>query len=434
MLSCTFCSNIECILVEIRIYKKKWLIYGTYNLNRSVISSHLFTLSKSIDKFSPSYDNILILGDFNSDPTDENMIEFFNLYYLQNLIKVPTCFKNPHNPSCIDLVITNRTKSFQNSKAIETGLSDFHKLTLSVMKIKYKKQPPTIISYRDYRLFSNSLFRTELDGILSFDLNFISNDTFVHIIMELLNKHAPIKFKYIRANDSPFMTKELRKAIMLRSKLRNRLNKRKTSEANHAYKRQRNICTSLLRKTKKTFFETLNPSVISDNKSFWKIIKPFFSEKVSTTSKITLCENDGMHDNDAQVADDFGNFFSNIVSELNIVCNDIIFPEICIETDPIVKAIKKNKNYPRILKIKEMVNEHDSFSFSPVTKDNIIKEIYNLNDSKASPITSIPTKIIKENCDIFSTKIHMDFNASTVLGIFPSNLKYADVSLKPETD
>ena len=95
--------------------------------------------------------------------------------------------------------------------------------------------------------------------------------------MKLLNKHVPIKFRYIMANYNPSMTKELRKAIMLRSKLRNRLNKYKTLEANQAYKWQRNLCTSLLRKTKKLYFEKLNPSDISNNKRFWKIIKPFFS-------------------------------------------------------------------------------------------------------------------------------------------------------------
>ena len=84
--------------------------------------------------------------------------------------------------------------------------------------------------------------------------------------MELLNKNAPIKFRYLRANDKPFMTKQLRKAILLRSKLRNRLNKYKTYDANQAYKLQRNLCTSLLRNTKKQFFEKLNPSDISDNK------------------------------------------------------------------------------------------------------------------------------------------------------------------------
>ena len=114
------------------------------------------------------------------------------------------------------------------------------------------------------------------------------------------------------------MNKELRKAIMQRSKLRNILNRLKTPEANADYKRQRNYCTSLLRRTKRDFFEKLNPNAISDNKMFWKIVKPLFSDKVAITPKITLCENDEIHDNDAQVAEDFGNFFSTIVTELNI--------------------------------------------------------------------------------------------------------------------
>ena len=78
----------------------------------------------------------------------------------------------------------------------------------------------------------------------------------------------PIKFKYIRANDSPFMNTELRKAMLLCSKLRNRYNKNKTSHAYLVYNRQRNYCTSLLRESKKKFNGGLDPSVISDNKKF----------------------------------------------------------------------------------------------------------------------------------------------------------------------
>ena len=91
----------------------------------------------------------------------------------------------------------------------------------------------------------------------------------------------PIKLKYIRANDSPFMNRELRKAMMLRSKLRNSYNKNKTSHAYLAYKNQKNYCTSLLRESKKTFYGGLDPSFISDNKKFWKVAKPFFSYKVT---------------------------------------------------------------------------------------------------------------------------------------------------------
>ena len=86
---------------------------------------------------------------------------------------------------------------------------------------------------------------------------FYRNDT---IPLQVFNKHAPIKYKYIRANNNPFMTK----AIMLWSKLLN------TPEANLAYKRQRNICTSLLRKNKRTYYGNLNPSIISDNKKMEK--------------------------------------------------------------------------------------------------------------------------------------------------------------------
>ena len=61
---------------------------------------------------------------------------------LVNLIKTPTCYKNPENPKCIDLMMTNKPRSFQNSMTIETGLSDFHKMKISVLKMTYKKLLP----------------------------------------------------------------------------------------------------------------------------------------------------------------------------------------------------------------------------------------------------------------------------------------------------
>ena len=117
----------------------------------------------------------------------------------------------------------------------------------------------------------------------------ISNDDFVNKFMFLLNIHVPIKHKYIRANNNPFVMKELLEAIILRSKLRNRYNKLQTIEANLAYKRQRNICTSLLKKAKRKYYGSLNPSVVTNNKKFWKVIKPFFSDE-TTRNKIALIE------------------------------------------------------------------------------------------------------------------------------------------------
>ena len=68
------------------------------------------------------------MGDFNAEPADTVVSDFCEIYNLKNIIRAKTCFQNPNNPSCIDLMIRNRPTSFQNSMVIETGLSDFHKM------------------------------------------------------------------------------------------------------------------------------------------------------------------------------------------------------------------------------------------------------------------------------------------------------------------
>ena len=55
-------------------------------------------------------------------------------YDLRSLITEPTCYKNPKDPTCIDLILTSYTRSFQNSCVFQTGLSDFYKMTVTIMK------------------------------------------------------------------------------------------------------------------------------------------------------------------------------------------------------------------------------------------------------------------------------------------------------------
>ena len=80
-----------------------------------------------------------MLGDWNSAVTEEEMSNFCEMYNLDNLINEPTCFKSTENPSSIDVMLTNKKHSFQNSMTVETGLSDFHKMTVTVMKRYFKK-------------------------------------------------------------------------------------------------------------------------------------------------------------------------------------------------------------------------------------------------------------------------------------------------------
>ena len=155
-----------------------------------------------------------------------------------------------------------------------------------------------------------------------------------------MNKHAPIKHKYIRANDNLFVTKEMRKAIMTQSKLRNRYYKLKTVEAELAYKTQRNIRTTLLKKSKRKYYGDLNPSAVTDNKKYWKVVKTQFSGKVTTRDNIILLDNNEICDNDVKVAEIFKIFFSKAVSNLNIQYDKIVN---CFsaELDPVLNATEK---------------------------------------------------------------------------------------------
>ena len=101
-----------------------------------------------------------------------------------------------------------------------------------------------------------------------------------------------MKKKFLRANHAPFMTKSLRKAMMLRLKLGNRYNKSRTSENLHSYRKQRNLCVKLLKSAKKDYYNILNITHITDNKKFWKTVKPAFSDKVHQSKKIVLVDND----------------------------------------------------------------------------------------------------------------------------------------------
>ena len=157
----------------------------------------------------------------------------------------------------------------------------------------YKKQKPKIIQCRDYRTFNEQLFRIELDKELAkIDLNNAELAEFHNEFLSVLNKHAPIKYKYIRANNSSYMTKSLRKEIMLRSRLRNKFLKTKTEESKQLYNKQRNLCVTLLRKTKRNYFSELDNRILEDNKNFWKTVNPLFSEKPYQKKSIIIISKD----------------------------------------------------------------------------------------------------------------------------------------------
>ena len=89
-------------------------------------------------------------------------ISFVNSFV--NLIKSNTCFKSKPG-SCIDLILTNKPKSFQNSGVMETGVSDHHALIFSFLKTTFTKMPPNKLQYRNYKKFEVLSFLQDVEQL-----------------------------------------------------------------------------------------------------------------------------------------------------------------------------------------------------------------------------------------------------------------------------
>ena len=95
---------------------------------------------------------------------------------------------------------------------------------------------------------------------------------------------------------------------MLRTKLTNQFLKKRTLEARTKYNKQRNICVSLAKKTKRNYYENLDLNHINDNKKFWVIVKPLFSNKIKSAENIFLDESREIIRNEVKVANVFNKY------------------------------------------------------------------------------------------------------------------------------
>ena len=254
-------------------------------------------------------------------------------------------------------------------------------------------------------------------------------ESFDKEFLKVLNKHAPLKKKVIRANHVPYMTKDLSKAIMKRSQLENKYIKNPTVENRNMYKKHKNFCSKLYKKERRNFYSQLDIKNITDNKQFWKTMKPFLSEKCTYASKITLVDNDNVISDDQELANTFNKFFEHAVDNLgikeypNIDDCDIDF----ISDDPIDNALSKYKNHPSILMINENVSFESRFSFTTVSEDDIQKEI--LNPKKPGTFGNIPTKMLKSSSEICTVALKNIWNSEILQNFhFPSKLKLADIT------
>ena len=162
--------NIKTICIEITISKRKWCLTFAYrppyNNNKATFSMEL---NKSLCNIARKYENILIIGDLNINfdnlkkgDRHSHLSDLCDTFLLSNLANGVTCVKS-QNGTSIDVMLTNRPRSFHNTSLIETGLSDCHKMIVSVFRAFLKILPAKVIEYRNYKTFDHNEFLRNLD-------------------------------------------------------------------------------------------------------------------------------------------------------------------------------------------------------------------------------------------------------------------------------
>ena len=280
-----------------------------------------------------------------------------------------------------------------------------------------------------YKNFNETVFLHELDQKLIQGNLYRSHDPYLNlteIFSSILDKHAPVKSKTIRRNQALFMSKYLNKIIMQKCKVRNKYLKWLSSANFVTYKKGKNKFNSLVRKSKKEYFQNLGNASSSYTKSFWNAVKPFVQNKdpASNENIIIKAQNEEiikakdskneLHiDANKLIKDDkilvelFYNHYINIVEKISgLAPNCIGNPENPrLDKSAVLDIINKYKDHPSITKIKDLSINKTAFEFPEGTTEDINKIAKKLNPNKATVLDRIPINVIKASANIIDSHL-----------------------------
>ena len=240
----------------------------------------------------------------------------------------------------------------------------------------------------------------------------------------VLDKHAPIKNKTLKKSPPPFMNSNLRKAIYKKCMIRNKYYKERSDKNWELYKTQRNYVTKLRRQSIRNYFTTKTEGVRS-SKDFWKIIKPFITDKNSVSDDhVILRENDVLITDPVEVCDVFNHYFTHVA---DTICFNDKIPSNVMNDELINLITLKHSNHPSVIAIKQQ-NITSSFHFPNTTEDEVRKLISGLDIKKSMGHDLISPKVLKISSPYITPIITKLINTCISNHIFPCDLKLAEVA------
>ena len=388
-------------------------------------------LDKMLSAYCSQYTNVVLCGDINVNMLKNNNIsDIVDVHGMKSIVTKPTCFKS-ETPTLIDVVFTTVLKRFKHVCCIESDLSDFHQMVCFSTKFNAPCHINKVITYRSYKNFNREQFLCDLasapfHAAQVFDTVDDAYWFSESLLLDVVNKHAPLKKRVIKQRQIPYMNSTLRKQNNVRDRFKRIWLKNKSMKNREAYVRHRNLSTKLRKQSLNKYLKdkcTINNT--HNNKEFWKITKPFMSHKGSSANTdISLIENDAIINDQTGVATVINDYYVNVTKSIGQ-------PDLLDVNEDIEDVFLAHESHESVQYIEQYMKDqkgsNNTFTFSHVTMNDVLKELRSINIRKTTGCDLIPGKLIKEGADFLCKPIQSLINKCIDTCTFPNALKLADV-------
>jgi hypothetical protein len=390
-----YCSKPEYLFIEIAINNTKCLLSVCY---RPPKIGFLSEFENALLNYMPSYNNILVLGDFNTDLLNPGTFDYRQLtsiFYSCNLSFLPfdATHHTAHSHTLLDLIaVSDPSQILHHGQISVTGISS-HDLVFCVYSISYNRPKANFIQYRDHskiniQSFVSDAYSLPWDSIYSMDNVDDMVNTFNRLLLSLYDKHAPKINRKVRRRPSPWITTEIRNLMAQRDHAYRKSRRTRNPDDLALYKQFRNRVKQELRNARIRF----TYSSLAANKSIshkWRTIRKLGIGKVKNNEPLAVN------------IDELNDFFVSPPGNESAA----LALSLALESMSPPNTVLDNQ-----------------FNFSSIDYSDVLKAISRIS-SNSSGADSISIRLIKDSLFATLNVITFIFNSSLSTSSFPSPWK-----------
>jgi len=409
-------TEVTLTIININVYNCDFGIFCMYRPPATNTLQFIKDINKYINENINNNYLYLLMGDINIDLLDSNSL-ISNEYQscllshgFESLINIPTRVAD-NSSTCIDHCFIKKCNAIKNKLKInpfvlETTITDHYATVVNLeFYIKAKNsEHDSGVSFNkiDKNKLNISIRQKPWQNVLQLDHPNDATKLLTKYINDSINyATVPIKQSNKTKKLKEWMTNGLLTSIRKRDKMKFNLKKHYSLELHNEFKNYRNQLTKLINITKESFYKQKISECSHNNKSLWKVINDITCIKSKNNQYINkLIVDDNVITGHKSVANEINEYFTNIGTS-------------------ITNNVKTCYNSPL-----PMLSYCDKSIFlTPITQNEIIKYIKELNNSDTTGPDNISSKIIKEfHIFLIEPLIHI-VNLIFKTGIVPDNFK-----------